>query len=389
MPPTARRYRTAVGPKTIALFGAIASLALLVGGLVAPAFATQSEGESWSVSTVDGEQGENRSSFSYELEPGATVEDAIQVRNTGTEQLSLNIYAADAFTTSDGAVDILPADQPSVDAGMWIVPTTESIDLAPGESTTVNFTITIPNSATPGDHSAALVASLLEADTGSQVQVERRLGLRVTIRVPGDLTANVTLDAVETNYSATWNPFSPGRVNVTYSLTNTGNTRINVVDDVRLSGLFGWFPSATFGTEATDLLPGSTVNVTREVPTGVIGPVSGELTIVNTPNDESVAAPESPLTQEVSAVATPWMLILLLVIVLAAIIVVIVIWIRRRRMAQWIAYARRKQEEEESEEPDDVSLLDSADDTATHAEADSEFTGAGTTPRAEDQDRNH
>lgn len=318
---------------------AVASLAMLPPA--SPAWAAQ-QGEAWSVSTVDGELGEGRPNFEYALGPGETVTDAMLVKNTGTEPLRLRIYAADAFTTSSGAIDILKAGEPSLDAGLWTEPATEFIEIAPGESEEVPFTIAVPDGALPGDHSAAIVASLLEEQDGSQVQVERRLGLRISIRVPGEMTADVALEAVDAAYAATWNPFDPGRVQVTYQLTNNGNTRVNVLDDLRVSGLLGMFPGAVIGTDVTDLLPGSSVQVVREVPTAAIGPVSGELTIVNTPLDDAVPAPEQ-LQSEVSVFALPWALIALILLVLAAVAVVVVIWIRRRRMAQWIAYSRRKE----------------------------------------------
>ncbi|MEF3322234.1 DUF916 domain-containing protein [Gulosibacter sp. GYB002] len=301
----------------------------------------QNEGAAWSVSTVDGEQGNGRPNFSYGTSAGRSIDDAMQVTNTGSQDLHLKIYAADAFTTAEGGIDILASGEESTDAGAWVTPKTKEIDLKPGESTEVEFTVAVPNNATPGDHSAAIVASLLPSGEG-QVQVERRLGLRISVRVIGELKAAVEISDVDSEYIASPNPFAPAKIRTTYTVANTGNTRIRLDDAISVHGLFA-FGAPRGATAVEDLLPGSSVRLTREVPTLAIGGASVEVSATALPYDGSLAVPE-PFTAESQVAGAPWSLLALIVVVLAAAATVVFVLIRRRREQLYLAYRARERE---------------------------------------------
>jgi hypothetical protein len=330
-------------PLSRLLLAVTAVTAALVTPLVTAqaASAAPADGAAWSVATVDGEQGNARPNFSYGTAAGGSLEDALRVTNTGSEDLHPRIYAADAFTTAEGGIDILEANEASTDAGLWITPETEYIDLAPGETTDVGFTVQVPANATPGDHSAAIVASLLP-DGDGQVQVERRLGLRVSIRVPGELAAAVSFSDVQTEYVTSLNPFAPATIRTTYTVENSGNTRIRVDEAISVSGLLALGTPAT-STAVDDLLPGSSIRVTREVPTLAIGGATVEVSATALPFDGSVAVPE-PFTTESHVAGAPWSLLVLIVIVLAAAAVAAILLIRRRRENLYFAYLARERE---------------------------------------------
>ncbi|PPG40030.1 WxL protein peptidoglycan domain-containing protein [Pseudoclavibacter sp. RFBA6] len=315
---------------TASVVVAASLLALLSSLAPTAAHADTTQPPAWSIDTVDGDRGSGRANFSYEVNPGDVITDSISVTNTGQGALTLTIYAADAFTTATGAVDILESGEASVDAGLWVAPGAGSISLEPGASADVPFTLTVPADATPGDHSAAIVASLLPADSDDQVKVERRLGLRIDMRVSGALAPTAEIRSLDTGWSAAgFNPFGGGTTTVSYELVNTGNVRLASMEDLRLSGIGGSSPVVLTGADVPELLPGSSVTVTRALSTGAVGPLSGTLTLYLQPMDAFTDVPVA-VTAELSAFALPWSLVVLLVVLLLAVAAVI-FWVWRRR----------------------------------------------------------
>ena len=271
--PTRLRTRAAA---SVVLATSLLALLSFVAPTVAHADTTQPP--AWSIDTVDSDRGTGRPNFSYDVNPGDVIADAFTVTNTGPGALNLTIYAADAFTTATGAVDILENGEPSVDAGTAVAPGAGSISLEPGASVDVPFTLTVPADATPGDHSAAIVASLLPGDSTDQVKVERRLGLRIDMRVSGELAPTAEIRSLATNWGAAGvNPFGGGTTTVSYELVNTGNVRLASLEDLRLSGIGGSAGVALTGGEIPELLPGSAVTITREVTSSAIGPLNVSL----------------------------------------------------------------------------------------------------------------
>ncbi|PPG04340.1 hypothetical protein C5E06_06010 [Pseudoclavibacter sp. RFBI5] len=312
-------------------------LALL--SFVAPtaAQADTAQPPAWSIDTVDGDRGSGRPNFTYDVNPGDVIADSMTVTNTGPGALELTIYAADAFTTATGAVDILENGEPSVDAGTWVAPGTGSVSLEPGASIDVPFTLTVPADATPGDHSAAIVASLLPGDSTDQVKVERRLGLRIDMRVSGELAPTAEIRSLATDWGAAGvNPFGGGTTTVSYELVNTGNVRLSSLEDLRLSGIGGAAGVAMTGGEIPELLPGSAVTITREITTGAIGPLTGALTVYLQPVGAFTDVPVA-VTADLSAFALPLSLVILVVLMLVAAAGIVFWFWRRRRLDLLVA----------------------------------------------------
>ncbi|KAB1656825.1 DUF916 domain-containing protein [Pseudoclavibacter chungangensis] len=320
-----RRVRAAL-PIALLLGAAALSIAPLV-----PAQADTADAPAWTVATVDNDLGAGRANFGYEVDPGQSVTDSIRITNVGQGTLDLDVYAADAFTTTDGAIDILPTGETSTDAGSWVVPDVSELVLEPGQSSDVTFTVTVPDNATPGDHSAAIVASLPPGESIDQVQVERRLGLRIDLRVSGALAPTAEIRNLTTSYSSGWNPFGGGEIAISYELVNTGNVRLASIEDLRLAGISGTGGIALIGGEIPELLPGSSVVMSKTVATSAIGPLSGTLTVHTQPVGAGSDLPQT-VTAPISLFALPWMLVVLLVIVLLVIAAILFWWWRRRRL---------------------------------------------------------
>ncbi|WP_285137565.1 DUF916 domain-containing protein [Microbacterium sp. lyk4-40-TSB-66] len=336
------------------LLSLLAALALLLGTPVAasaaaaplavsgaaaedPAAPSADTTVTWSVKPADTAQGRDRPNYAYDLQPGGTVGDALYVANRSPQPITLSVYAADGFLTEDGSLDILAGGVASTDLGSWVQVEAPELTLDSGASAEVPFLITVPADAPPGDYAAGVVASMrVTADNGTIT--ERRLGSRVHLRVLGDLAPALTVGDVVVDYHGTANPVEAGSATVTYTLTNTGNTRLDPAVDVALGGPFG-LAAVSAADDAPELLPGSSLQRTVEV-AGVVplGLLAADVTATSQVVSRTLAGAEpsalDPLVSEGAAAtaAMPWTVLAILA-ALALFIVWRVVAARRRKAA--------------------------------------------------------
>ncbi|GIG26983.1 WxL protein peptidoglycan domain-containing protein [Cellulomonas denverensis] len=319
------------------MFLRIAAAVLLLGALTTPAAQAADSDVTWTVRTAANDLGSDRTGFDYHLDPGGSVQDALVVANRGDEPLTLGVYAADGYTTDAGQFDVLTGDADSAHLGSWLT-TGESITVEPGATADVPFTLTVPENATPGDYVGALVTSLAQPGDEPGITVDRRLGIRIDLRVGGELAPALTVTDVQLGYHDTINPAGTGDGTVSYTLHNTGNTVISAQQEVEVSGPFGWFTvDATDLPPAPELLPGESwdvsVPVSGVVPSFRIGAAVRVVPVVTDAAGSTSALAAVPASAGTWAV--PWSSLVLLVAVAG-----LVWWrIRHRRLR-----ARREDE---------------------------------------------
>ena len=329
------------------------ALAVALAAVVAPAHAAD-PGTSWGVqpSTPSGPDG--RSDLSYQVAPGTVISDWIAVTNHSAGPATFRVYAADATTAYDTAsFTLVGADEASKDLGAWtsidgknaacapadaacIAAVGTTVTLDPGARADIPFAITVPADATPGDHSAGIVASFVSqaaTEGGTGVSLEQRVGTRVYLRVDGPLTPQLTVSGAVAGYNGGLNPFS-GTATVGFDVTNTGNTRVSAVPTVRLNGPFGIALATVALDQIQNVVPGRTGHVTAElagIPPLVL--LFADVTIDPAPGAGVAAGDPLPDLVRVSVMAwaMPWMLLGAAVLIAAGI--AIGVWWRRRSRA--------------------------------------------------------
>jgi Bacterial protein of unknown function (DUF916)/Protein of unknown function (DUF2470) len=192
----------------------------------------------WSVQPSNQAGPDRRAHFIYELDAGGSLSDYASVSNLSNSPLTLRVYAGDAFTTSQGGFDLLAADRAPVDAGSWIKLESETVTVPPRDRLIIPFTLHVPANATPGDHAAGIVASLLRPgsdEQGSQVAVDYRVGSRVYLRVKGEIAPQLTIEDFRVTYTDGLNPLG-GDMLISYTVSNSGNLRLKADRSVAISG---------------------------------------------------------------------------------------------------------------------------------------------------------
>jgi hypothetical protein len=267
---------------------------------------------------------DGRAAFVYSGKPGTVVRDRVALLNYSFRPVKVRMYAADAFTNDTGAFDVLPAGSKSTDVGAWTnlkprivtIPARSRAAAAPPAQKIVPFTIRVPKKATPGDHAGGIVlSSVTNAPRAgvSAVVVDRRVGTRVYVRVPGELEPRLEIQDLTASYNQNWNPFGRGSVDTTYRVVNTGNVALSADQVVRL---VGWFGASAQGPALDDLqqvLPGDSVQVSARID-GVLPTFRGTDVVELTPyagTEEAGKEPFPQVTASVSVWLVPWAFLVL------------------------------------------------------------------------------
>ncbi|MEV4631374.1 DUF916 domain-containing protein [Micromonospora sp. NPDC049523] len=319
---------------------ALTAVFAVVGLAAGPALAADGD-VAWTVRTASNSYGADRSSFSYAVNPGGAVDDAMVVANHGPVALDLTVYAADGFTTDTGQLDLLAKDGKSVGIGAWVKAGGGSVHVEPGKTAEVPFKVTVPDNATPGDYVGGILTSLTQPDQAAGINVDRRLGIRIKLRVGGELKPNLAIEDLHVDYDGTSNPFAKGDATVTYTIHNSGNAVLSAQQAVSVSGPFGWLRVGAGEIKSPpELLPGESREVSVPVH-GVAPALRLAATVTLTPlltDASGSTTPLEPVEATTHGWATPWQL-LLLVVVLLAVVVGAFLLARRNRV-------RRKQRED-------------------------------------------
>lgn len=295
--------------------------------------------QTWSVQPAGDEGADGRPNWHYELEPGETVDDVAQVNNFSAEVVTFRVYSHDAINTPEGGFTLQPADVEPTGIGAWIG-LDEEITVEPGGSALVPFTLTVPDDATPGDHTGGIIASITTEATdaqGQRVLVDSRAGSRVYLRVAGEVNPALAVTGLEAGYERSWVPFSTGDVTVTYRVENVGNVRLSGEQRITGHGLFGFGEHTATLADVEELLPGQAITVTTRIEN--VAPllrITEEVTVNPRPprTTPAEALPTVLATAAVSVWAVPWPE---LIIVGLLVLGIAWSWWRRRQQKQQTA----------------------------------------------------
>ncbi|MFJ7216000.1 WxL protein peptidoglycan domain-containing protein [Amycolatopsis sp. NPDC098790] len=299
-----------------------------LGLAVAPPAGAQDEAP-WTVAAAANDFGADRDNYSYTADPGERIDDGLVIANHGTAPLDLAVYAADAFTTGSGQLDLLAEDKPSTGVGAWVHPGQDHVTVQPGQTAAVPFTVTVPADAAAGDHVGGILTSIVQGD------VERRVGTRIRLRVGGDLRPGLTVENLDVRYAGTANPIGAGDATLAYTIRNSGNAVVTARQSAEVTGPFGSWPAeAEPIPDSPPLLPGETWQVTASVHGAAPALyLAGTVTLVPLLTDAAGStAPLSGVDTTAHSLAVPWTAVL--VIVLCVLLIVFLIARRRRKLAQ-------------------------------------------------------
>ncbi|KAA9108001.1 DUF916 domain-containing protein [Microbacterium rhizomatis] len=311
--------------------GAIAFIGMvllgqMLGG-VGPSAAIAAEGDvSWSVAPASDTSVDGRVSIRQTLEPGTTVVDHVAVTNHGDIPAAFLVYASDGIISETGDFDLLPAGQAPRDSGTWMTISEPGDQASPSAVRTVEIPaktmkvlavrIQVPADATPGDHPAGVVAELTAPD-GSGLEVSTRVGVRVHLRVSGEIQPQIDVEVTRADYAPSWNPFEPGTIRVEAVVRNAGNVRLGAETLAVASGPFGLLAAESASASVRELLPGQQTTVSAALSAWPLVYISGALNVL------PVVVGEDSVPTTLTSSSTPFVLWVVPWIELGALLVVV------------------------------------------------------------------
>jgi hypothetical protein len=307
------------------IHAALVALLVAAGMLLMPSGAAHAADTdvTWTVRTASNQFGSERTAYNYTVNPGSSVDDALIVANHGVTPLDLGVYAADGYTTESGQFDLVVAGEKSVGVGAWVAGGSNRITVAPGSTVELPFTLAVPANATPGDYSGGIVTSLTQPDDTNGINVDRRLGIKINLRVGGDLTPSLAIENMHVDWNGGLNPFAGGDATVTYTLHNTGNAVLSAQQSANVTAPFGWLATDAAAIDAPpQLLPDETWVVSvpvRDVPAAFW--LNATASVVPVVVDASGSTTNlEPVTGSAAGWALPWMLLLIVLALIALVI---------------------------------------------------------------------
>lgn len=323
----------------VTLVGLIAASVLLV---TSPASA--SDNGQWAVAPTGSNGVTPRDYFEYQLRPGQTLRDMVSVSNVTDHDMTFKMYPADAYDTpSDAAFALKLQTDEQTDAGSWIKLGYDTLTVPANSRADLVFEINVPTDASPGDHTAGILAEdASPPDPGQQtgVAIQRRVGTRVYIRVQGPMNPQLTVTEIGLKKKqALFPPFSgTGNLDVGYIVTNTGNIRMSGAKaTLKLKGLFGRTLKTLAPADLPEMLPGATFVV--NTPMGSL-PIIDRLTV-----EVTIDAPGFKSTRSKAVWDIPWLEVLIVLVIVTAVF-------GRRRYRDW--RANRPEKPDPPSEPDSV-----------------------------------
>jgi hypothetical protein len=185
--------------------------------------------------------------FVYQLEPKTSYNDGVLVSNNTNEKKTIRIGAVDSIAASDGAFACAQNSEDRLDVGSWVKLSKDSVTLESGTTEVVDFTITVPQNASTGEHSGCITIQEDKAPSAGSdggIVLSFRSAIRVSITIPGDIVKAITVSGVKLNPKTD----DAKQFTIQPTLTNTGNVSLDTEITTRLVSAFGTVASETTST---------------------------------------------------------------------------------------------------------------------------------------------
>ena len=173
--------------------------------------------------------------YRFTLEPGKTLNSNIHLINKSGDNISVELYATDGTQTNTGSFTVKSRYAEQKYVGNWLTFETPLVDLAPNETKIIEFSITLPQTVTPGTYGGGISASPARPETASSGMAGAVVASRVVtplyITIPGEKS---------TSYE--WKEFShvaEGRHSFIFNIENSGNTIIQAKGSIIISDTIG------------------------------------------------------------------------------------------------------------------------------------------------------
>jgi hypothetical protein len=148
----------------------------------------------------------SRAYFIFNSTPGAHIQSAVRVINSGSVTGHATLYGTDATTGATSGAIYLDKTAKRQDVGSWLRLAKSSVTLAPGQSMIIPFQVTLPESVRPGQHLGGIGMEVTSVgqpktvtDQQNKVQIHTRIitVIAVQVNLPGTPVEELSASGIQ------------------------------------------------------------------------------------------------------------------------------------------------------------------------------------------------
>jgi len=216
-----------------------------LGTVLVPLASAQEAGVSISPATIE-----------ESLDPGVQKQYSISLRNLDSQDQTYYLYTRNISGVRDGGTPVFAKsnlERTGYEIVDWITLPTNQIPVPAGERVSVDFTLNVPENATPGSHFGGIFFSVDPPEIeNSGAAVGYQVANIISIRVSGDINEIASIRQFSTK------KYLNGSQNVDFTVRvqNSGNVLVRPVGPLEIYNMLGnRVGDATFNTEQSAVFP--------------------------------------------------------------------------------------------------------------------------------------
>ncbi|MCX6565630.1 MAG: hypothetical protein NTW38_04290 [Candidatus Aminicenantes bacterium] len=197
----------------------------------------------------------------HKIRPGGSLTDVFMIRNNDTGPIRIKVYCENWTISEDGTASFIGATPTTYSSKDWIIVNPQDFRMAPGETKSVRYTVTVPPDTAPGGYHAAIsfetVPDAAGAQAGNRMLFSGKIAAAVYV-----LTGDPAVEGDLLDLTLGTKNDTPALV---LALSNTGHTHFRTKGVIRIFSAAG---DKIFDFDIPDdiVLPESRKNVSCPLP---------------------------------------------------------------------------------------------------------------------------
>ena len=177
--------------------------------------------------------------FEKQIEPGETIESSFQATNKSSGVETFDVFVRDVVGVQTGGQPIFAeegVEKTGLEFSSWVTLSKSQVTVAPGETVTIPYTISVPVEATPGGHSGLIFLGTpghKTAEIGLGIGFE--VGTIVNLTVSGDVVDDVRIYEFSSDRYA----YAKPEVKFRAKVVNKGNSLARPRGPIEITDMFG------------------------------------------------------------------------------------------------------------------------------------------------------
>ncbi|HXE10434.1 MAG TPA: hypothetical protein VN554_03350, partial [Verrucomicrobiae bacterium] len=168
------------------------------------------------------------------IQPGTTYNGSFEVLNQGQGGYTFHVYAAPySVKNEDYTPDFTTPLPGAPNVASWFKFSTANLHVEPGQSSTVNYSITMPANTPPGGYYAAAFAETKLPPKANSIVLNERVGEIFYLQAAGPVTQKAALLSWQSGF------FQKPPLTSTLRLKNAGSVHYRAAIDVQVQDIFG------------------------------------------------------------------------------------------------------------------------------------------------------